>query len=69
MRQAQIAALLAAGLSHQQIAARLGVKRNTVIAHSRQIYIKLDVHDSRGLRRSLLARHIKAPVPFDAALH
>lgn len=53
-RQAQIAALLAVGLTHQAIAARLGIKRNTVISHSRLIYDRLDVHDAHGLREALL---------------
>lgn len=54
-RQAQTAVLLAGGLSHQAIAERLGITRNTVIAHARWIYSKLSIHDSMALRERLLA--------------
>lgn len=53
-RQAEVAVLLASGLTHREIAERLGVRRNTVIAHARQVYTRLDVHDSRGLKQTLL---------------
>lgn len=53
-RQAEVAVLLASGLSHEQAATRLGITRNTVISHSRWIYSKLDVHDRNTLRDALL---------------
>lgn len=62
-RQAQIASLLAGGLSHRAIAERLDLKRNTVISHSRHIYDKLDVHDGRSLRQALLAAADGDPSP------
>lgn len=54
-RQTEVAVLLAAGCSHQQIADQLGIARNTVIAHARWAYSKLSVHDGRALRERLLA--------------
>lgn len=62
-RQAQTAVLLAGGLSHQAIAERLGIARNTVISHARWIYNKLAIHDSAALRERLLARgdHVQPP--------
>lgn len=70
-RQAQIAVLLAGGLSHRDIAERLGLRRNTVISHSRWIYSKLAVHDSRSLREVLLAArtHTLSSTPDDTLVH
>lgn len=59
-RQSEVAVLLASGLSHQQAADQLGLARNTVIAHSRWLYSKLDVHDKSGLRTRLL-QAVNAP--------
>ena len=60
-RQAQTAVWLAAGLSHQAIADRLGIARNTVISHARWIYSKLAIHDSEALRERLLVRSDNLP--------
>lgn len=59
-RQSEVAVLLASGLSHQHVADRLGLARNTVIAHTRWVYSKLDVHDRDGLRARLLDCRLNA---------
>lgn len=64
-RQAQTAVLLAGGWSHQAIAERLGIARNTVIAHARWIYSKLSIHDSVALRERLLTREENVAPPVD----
>jgi two-component system, NarL family, response regulator LiaR len=43
-RELNILALIAAGLSTREIAARVGVSENTVKTHSSRIYAKLDVN-------------------------
>lgn len=53
-RQSEVAVLLAAGLSKQQTADRLGVSLHTVIAHGRWVYDRLGVHDRGALRTRLL---------------
>jgi len=53
-RQSEVAVLLAAGLSGQQTAERLGVSLHTVIAHRRWVYERLGVHDRGALRTRLL---------------
>lgn len=53
-RQREVAVLLASGLSHQDIADRLEIRRHTAVTHSRWIYSKLNVHESLGLRNKLL---------------
>ena len=53
-RQTQVAVLLASGLSYRSIAGQLGIKRNTAISHSRWIYERLGVNNSRDLRERLL---------------
>jgi DNA-binding CsgD family transcriptional regulator len=54
-RQAEVAFHLATGASHEGIAERLGISRNTAIAHGRWIYNKLDVHNRAELVGKLLA--------------
>lgn len=51
-RERQIAALIAAGLSDANVAARLSLSEETIGAHLRRIYKKLDVHS----RVALVAR-------------
>jgi DNA-binding CsgD family transcriptional regulator len=53
-RQAQVCFLLANRLTYEQIARELGVSKHTVIAHSRWIYNKLDVHNHSELTARLL---------------
>jgi DNA-binding NarL/FixJ family response regulator len=48
-RQALVCLLLAMGFSHSRIAQELGISKHTVIAHSRWIYDKLDVHNRTDL--------------------
>lgn len=55
-RQREIAVFLAAGMTHEQIATRLDIKRNTAVSHARWVYAKLEVHDSAELRHRLLAQ-------------
>jgi DNA-binding CsgD family transcriptional regulator len=52
--QKRVCSLLLSGLSHPEIASRLGVTPNTVIDHVRKIYLKLDVHSLEDLRDRLL---------------
>lgn len=59
-RQRQIAVLLAAGMSHEQIATRLGVSRNTAVSHARWIYNRLEVHDAMSLRERMLGQAAEA---------
>lgn len=54
-RQAEVAFHLASGASHDDIAERLGISRNTAIAHGRWVYTKLDVHNRAELVGKLLA--------------
>ena len=54
-RQTQVCLLLANGLTYEQIAGDLGISKHTVIAHSRWIYNKLDVHNHPELRARLLS--------------
>lgn len=44
-REKEVLALLAAGLSNQQIADRLCVSLNTVKTHTTKLYLKLEVHN------------------------
>ena len=53
-RQSEVAVLLASGLSRQQVADRLDLAPNTVIAHSRWVYDKLGIHDRNTFRARLL---------------
>ncbi len=48
--QKKVCALLMQGLSHAQIAQRLGVSNHTVTDHIRKIYVKLDLHSVDELR-------------------
>jgi len=43
-REREVLDLLSAGAMYKEVAARLGVSRNTVITHIRRIYKKLHVH-------------------------
>lgn len=59
-RQTEVALQLAMGHSHRAIAECLGIARSTVISHSRWIYARLGIHDSRQLRTYLLQAAAKA---------
>ncbi len=54
-RQAEVGLLLALGRTHQQIADKLRISRNTVVYHRRQVYNRLGVDSYEGLRERLLA--------------
>jgi LuxR family maltose regulon positive regulatory protein len=52
-RELEVLALIAQGLTNREIAARLFVSINTVKAHTRSIYGKLDVHSrTQAIARS-----------------
>jgi DNA-binding CsgD family transcriptional regulator len=53
-RQAQVCFLLANGWGNERIASELGISKHTVVAHSRWIYNKLDVHNRSELTARLL---------------
>jgi DNA-binding CsgD family transcriptional regulator len=53
--QKQVAALLAQGLSNEQIGQRLHIKNSTVKDHISKIYTKLDLHNREELLPKLLA--------------
>ena len=58
-REREILALLADGLANKQIAARLGISKNTVKTHLELLFEKLDVSSraeavATGVRRGLL---------------
>ncbi|HEV7838658.1 MAG TPA: LuxR C-terminal-related transcriptional regulator [Gemmatimonadaceae bacterium] len=58
-REREILALLADGLANKQIAARLGISKNTVKTHLELLFDKLDVSSraeavASGVRRGLL---------------
>ena len=48
-REAEIARMVARGLSNKQIAAALGISAWTVSTHLRRTYAKLDVHSRAGM--------------------
>lgn len=48
-REAEIARLVARGLSNKQIAAALGISAWTVSTYLRRTYAKLDVHSRAGM--------------------
>ena len=48
-REAEIARMVAKGLSNKQIAAALGISAWTVSTHLRRMYAKLDVHSRAGM--------------------
>ena len=54
-RQAEVCMLISRGLDYNKIAEQLGISRHTVIAHSRWIYNKLDVHNRSELVNLLLS--------------
>lgn len=53
-RQTQVCFLLANDWGHERIARELGISKHTVIAHSRWIYNKLDVHSRAQLMSKFL---------------
>lgn len=61
-REEEVLGLLAAGLSNRQIAARLGLRPQTVKNHVSRVYEKLDVHSRLELLGSLRAPGT-VPVP------
>ncbi|HEY0277503.1 MAG TPA: helix-turn-helix transcriptional regulator [Solirubrobacterales bacterium] len=54
-REAEVLALLAAGLTNDGIAADLGISRNTVARHVEHVYGKLGVHTRVAAARAALA--------------
>jgi DNA-binding CsgD family transcriptional regulator len=55
-REAEVASLLARGLSNREIAERLAISRHTVRHHSEHVFLKLDVHTRKALALRLLGR-------------
>ena len=53
-READVMSLLALGLRDREIGAQLGITEETVGAHVRRIFAKLDVHDRSAARASAL---------------
>ena len=47
-REVDVMRLLASGCTYSQIADRLGVSLHTVVAHIKNAYRKLDVHNGRA---------------------
>jgi LuxR family quorum-sensing system transcriptional regulator ExpR len=47
-REIDVVQLLASGCTYSQIADRLGVSLHTVVAHIKNAYRKLDVHNGRA---------------------
>jgi LuxR family quorum-sensing system transcriptional regulator ExpR len=47
-REMDVVRLLASGCTYSQIADRLGVSLHTVVAHIKNAYRKLDVHNGRA---------------------
>jgi len=47
-RETDVVRLLASGCTYEQIADRLGVSPHTVVAHIKNAYRKLDVHNGRA---------------------
>lgn len=47
-RETDVVRLLASGCTYSQIADRLGVSLHTVVAHIKNAYRKLDVHNGRA---------------------
>jgi DNA-binding CsgD family transcriptional regulator len=54
LRQADVCLLLALGRTQEEVGVELGVSRNTVVYHRRQIYNRFDVDSREGLREHLL---------------
>jgi DNA-binding NarL/FixJ family response regulator len=50
-RERSVLALIAAGYSTKQVAARLGITFKTAVSHRTHIMEKLDIHETAGLTR------------------
>lgn len=55
-RQAEVALLMARGLSNREIAERLGISRHTVRHHAEWVFTKLEIHSRKALALRLLGR-------------
>lgn len=55
-REAEVASLLARGLSNREIAERFAISQHTVRHHSEHVFLKLDVHTRKALALRLLGR-------------
>lgn len=55
LRQGEVCLRLALGHTQEQVASDLGVTRNTVVYHRRQLYNRFAVESREGLRERLLA--------------
>ena len=55
-RQGEVCLRLALGRTQEQIASELGVSRNTVVYHRRQIYNRFGAESREGLRERLLSQ-------------
>ena len=67
VREQEVLALVAAGLSYKQIADTLNISSNTVNNHLANIRRKLGVHSAiEAINRAHLWLHIKAVDPFSS---
>jgi DNA-binding NarL/FixJ family response regulator len=60
-RQAQIARLIARGLTDKEIAVELGVSENTIGRHLGVIYRRLAIHSRTALVARALSQHSSPP--------
>jgi LuxR family transcriptional regulator, positive regulator of biofilm formation len=61
LREANVLALLAAGCSKKQIAARLGISAHTVVSHVRNTYRKLQVNSAAAAVMRAVQLQILSP--------